>query len=215
LRGRDIKRYGYNWAGLFIIATFPALHIDIDRYPTVKVYLLSFGIERLEQSGKTYTKNGTKYSARKKTGNKWFETQDQIGYWEDFSKPKIVWGEISDKTKFAYDGAGDFYAEATTFLLTGKHLGYLVCFLNSKLCEYMFSKIGTTTGVGTIRWKKFKIEQLFVPRVTTNEIREYEQLLVGTHNNDVITSEINNHIYIQCGLSPEEIAFIEHYSESI
>ena len=25
LRGRDIKRYGYNWAGLYLIATFPSL----------------------------------------------------------------------------------------------------------------------------------------------------------------------------------------------
>ena len=53
LRGRDIKRYGYDWANLYLIATFPSRHYDIDRYPAVKQYLLSFGIERLEQTGKT------------------------------------------------------------------------------------------------------------------------------------------------------------------
>ena len=81
LRGRDIKRYGYNWAGLYLIATFPSRHYDIEQYPTVRDYLLSFGKERLEQTGKVYTVNGEKVKARKKTNNKWFETQDSISYW--------------------------------------------------------------------------------------------------------------------------------------
>ncbi len=36
LRGRDIKRYGYEWAGLYLIATFPSRHYDIEQYPAVK-----------------------------------------------------------------------------------------------------------------------------------------------------------------------------------
>ena len=52
LRGRDIKRYAYNWAGLYLIATFPSRHYDIEMYPAVKQYLLTFGIEKLEQTGK-------------------------------------------------------------------------------------------------------------------------------------------------------------------
>ena len=91
LRGRDIKRYGYNWAGLYLIATFPSCHYDIEKYPAVKNYLLGFGIERLEQTGKSHTVNGEKIKARKKTNNKWFETQDSISYWEDFFKPKVMW----------------------------------------------------------------------------------------------------------------------------
>ena len=83
LRGRDIKRYGYNWAGLYLIATFPSRHYDIEQYPTVRDYLLSFGKERLEQTGKVYTVNGEKVKARKKTNNKWFETQDSISYWDE------------------------------------------------------------------------------------------------------------------------------------
>ena len=83
LRGRDIKRYGYNWAGLYLIATFPSRHYDIEQYPAVRDYLLSFGKERLEQTGKVYTVNGEKVKARKKTNNKWFETQDSISYWDE------------------------------------------------------------------------------------------------------------------------------------
>ena len=81
LRGRDIKRYGYEWAELWLIATFPSRHYNIDEYPAVKQYLLSFGIERLEQTGKTHIVNGEKVKSRKKTHNKWFETQDSISYW--------------------------------------------------------------------------------------------------------------------------------------
>ena len=81
LRGRDIKRYGYEWAELWIIATFPSRHYDIDCYPAVRDYLLSFGRERLEQTGATYRRDGMEIKARKKTNNQWFETQDSISYW--------------------------------------------------------------------------------------------------------------------------------------
>ncbi|MDO4881478.1 MAG: type II restriction endonuclease, partial [Capnocytophaga sp.] len=82
LRGRDIKRYGYEFADLYIITTFPSLKIDIEQYPAVKQHLMGFGYDRLKQTGEK--------GARKKTNNKWFETQDSIGYWEDFFKQKIV-----------------------------------------------------------------------------------------------------------------------------
>ena len=100
LRGRDIKRYGYDWAKLYLIATFPSRHYDIDKYPSIKQYLLSFGIERLEQTGKTHIVNGEKVKARKKTNNKWFETQDSISYWEDFFKPKIIYPNMTKYMPF-------------------------------------------------------------------------------------------------------------------
>lgn len=83
LRGRDIKRYSYDWAGLWVIATFPSRHYDIEDYPTVRDYLLSFGKERLEQTGKTHTIDGVTFKSRKKTTNKWFEVQDSIAYWNE------------------------------------------------------------------------------------------------------------------------------------
>ncbi|MDR1246975.1 MAG: Eco57I restriction-modification methylase domain-containing protein [Clostridiales Family XIII bacterium] len=91
LRGKDIKRYGYDFNGKYLIALFPSQNYDIGNYSAVKEYLLSaewsdnvpygHGMERLEQTGKKYTIDGISFTARKKTGNKWFETQDQISYW--------------------------------------------------------------------------------------------------------------------------------------
>ena len=218
LRGRDVKRYSYQFAYLYIIATFPSLHYDIDEYPAVKEYLLSYGMERLEQTGAKHIIDGKEIKSRKKTRNKWFETQDSISYWDDFSKQKIVWGEISDKTKFALDENGDFFCEATTFLMTGSHLKYLLCFLNSNFSEYYFSKIGTTTGVGTVRWKKFKIETLPVPIITPEIETIFEQLLDNLlsalkENLSILEIEqsINTEIYNMLNLNDAEISFIENF----
>ena len=89
LRGRDIKRYTYSFSDLWLIATFPSKHYDIDDYPAVKKYLLSFGIERLEQTGQKHNIEGVEIKARKKTNNKWFETQDSINYWNPFFRQDI------------------------------------------------------------------------------------------------------------------------------
>ena len=137
LRGRDIKRYGYNWTGLYLIATFPSRHYDIEKYPAVKNYLLGFGIERLEQTGKSHIVNGEKIKARKKTNNKWFETQDSISYWEDFSKPKIVWKIIGNQMAFAYD-ANNYVMNNACYIMTGDHLDYLLAVLNFPITEVTF-----------------------------------------------------------------------------
>lgn len=212
MRGRDIKRYGYEFADKWLIATFPAKHYDIDNYPAIKKYLLSFGMERLEQTGKKYVINGETITARKKTNNKWFETQDQIGYWEDFSKQKIVWGEISDKTKFALDYEGHYYNEATTFYLVGENLKYLLCALNAKISEWQFSRIGTTTGVGTVRWKKYTIGQLLLPHISDNEAKKFSTIVDQMQSEGSFLEkedEINRLIFGVYGLTQEEINFIE------
>jgi len=217
LRGRDIKRYGYVFADQYLIATFPAKQYDIDDYPALKDYLLAIGIERLEQTGEEHIVNGERIKARKKTNNKWFETQDSISYWDLLSQPKIVWGEISDKTKFCLDREGKYVPEATTFMLSGERLTLLLAFLNCSVSEYMFSTIGTTTGVGTVRWKKFKIEQLYVPRrideTTAQAIEEQcERTISITAQQGSAPEEeriLNSLIYRFYGLSDSEIQYIE------
>ena len=216
LRGRDIKRYGYNWAGLYLIATFPSRHYDIEQYPAVKEYLLSFGIERLEQTGKEHNVNGEKIKARKKTSNKWFETQDSISYWEDFfNKPKIVWGEISDRSKFAFEAYGSFIPEATTFLMVGSDLPYLLCVLNSPLSEWFFSKVGTTTGVGTVRWKKYTIQELLIPSVNVKLRQLFQQIVekyvIGNITSEQLSKYSNKILYEVVGLIDEEIEFVENF----
>jgi putative type IIS restriction endonuclease len=186
LRGRDIRRYRYEWAELWLIATFPSRHYNIEEYPAVKQYLLSFGIERLEQTGKTHIVNGEKVKSRKKTHNKWFETQDSISYWEDFSKPKIMYSEIVRSPQFYLDEQGQFFPEATTFILTGEHLRYLYNIFHSKVFTYFFKHFYAGGGLGEdgYRYKKVFFEKLPIPK------------MIGTPNQQVI-ERANENINIE------------------
>ena len=189
LRGRDIKRYGYEFADLYIITTFPSLKIDIESYPAVKQHLLSFGYDRLKQTGDK--------GARKKTNNKWFETQDSISYWEDFSKQKIMYSEIVREPQFYLDNEGEFLAEATTFIMTGNNLEYLYHLLHSKIITYFFKTFYAGGGLGGdgYRYKKAFLEKLPIPKNINN---------MSLNQNNV--EDIVNKIY---QLSEEEIAFIK------
>ena len=162
LRGRDIKRYGYEFADLWLIATFPSKHYDIDDYPAVKKWLKSFG-KKLEQTGEEYIDEyGKKQKCRKKTNNKWFETQDSIAYWNDFSKQKIMYSEIVRRPQFYLDNEGKFFPEATTFIMVGVHLEYLQALLHSNLLVYAFKKFYAGGGLGEdgYRYKKAFLENL-------------------------------------------------------
>ena len=155
MRGRDIKRYGYEYADLYLIATFPSRHYDIEQYPAVKNHLLSFGMERLEQTGKEYVINGKKVKARKKTNNKWFETQDSINYWEDFFKPKIIFQEIVQRGQFLYDADVHYMCNDTGRIIVGGHLLFILGILNSKVFFYAVKKFygGGALGEHGIRMK--------------------------------------------------------------
>jgi hypothetical protein len=213
LRGRDIKRYAADWAGLWLISTFPALHLDIENYPAVKNYLLSFGFERLEQSGKKYKD----FSARKKTSNKWFEVQDTIAYHEEFEKEKIVYSEIVREPQFHFD-MQNFYAEATSFLLTGESIKYLVCLLNSKFVTWGFKNFYAGGGLGEsgYRYKKAFLENLPIPKIPETEQKPFIELVdkiladkKAGNDTSALEREIDGFVYGLYGLSEEDILIVE------
>jgi hypothetical protein len=132
---------------------------------------------------------------------------------DDFSKQKIVWGEISDIPKFALDFDGTYYPEATTFILTGEKTEYLFAILNSRISEWFFSNIGTTTGVGTIRWKKFTIEQLLVVQPSSDILSKINYLTKTLIKKQIqyedFEKETNIVINTLYGLDKKEVNFIE------
>lgn len=133
LRGRDIKKYSYEFNDKWIITTFPALNINIENYPVINEYLASFG-KKLEQTGEK--------GSRKKTKNKWFETQDQIAYYKEFEKEKIFYNEIGDSLEFYLD-KNKFYCNNKLYFITADDLNltYLTAILNSKTLQYYFQMI--------------------------------------------------------------------------
>ena len=176
IRGRDIKRYGYDFADLYIIATFPSLKINIEDYPSVEQHLLGFGYDRLKQTGET--------GSRKKTNNKWFETQDSISYWEDFSKQKIVWKRVGSILRFCFDSEG-YYALDSTCFATGKYIKFLVGFLNSKMGNYLLQD-SPKTGTGDLLISVQAIEPIKVPHLTEEQEIVFNDLI------DNILNETSN-----------------------
>lgn len=158
LRGRDIKRYLVEYQNLYLISTFPSLKIDIDRYPAVKAYLEQFGKDKLEQSGREL---GDGKKARKKTGNKWFETQDPIKYYKEFDEEKIAWGNLTLKSQFALVDKG-ILVNAPSVLITPAS-SYLLGVLNSKLGDYYIRQQGVTRNGGYVEYKPMFVQKLPVP----------------------------------------------------
>ena len=210
LRGRDIKRYGYEWAGLYLIATFPSRHYDIEEYPAVKQHLLSFGMERLEQTGKKYTINGQQVTARKKTNNKWFETQDSISYWDDFYKPKICWKAVGRNLTFAIVEAGTFLTAPASFIQAGSYNEYIMAFLCSSVGKYFIYQNSDTTGAGDIM---LNIQSLIkYPIPTCSEYSTYLKQLVLKqieHYSQDGQNELDRIVYMIYGLDNDEIKEIE------
>ena len=214
LRGRDIQRYRAQWAGLWLIMTFPSLHLNINDYPAVKEHLLSFGKDRLEQSGKRMSSGDR---SRKKTRHSWFELQDATAYHEEFTKEKLFWIDLAEYGRFAYDDSR-ILGEATTFIMTGESIKFLCAMLNAKLIRWFLQQVAPTLGKGVLRWKKVYVETIPIPKITAAEQRPFMRLVdsilaakdaVPSADTSALEAKIDRLCYNLYGLTDEEIAVVE------
>ncbi len=249
LRGRDIKRYGYEWAGLWLIALFPARNYVINDYPAVERYLLEFDKERLiengladiankktllhdycrqrlEQTGKNITINGknviiagTIQKSRKKSQNQWFETQDNISYWEEFNKPKIVYGQFQDSAEYSFAEAGVFLSSNEYMLITHNYSSKcLLAFLNSKVSEWMLGLITANLGGKAKISQKSNFLKLPILQLRDNNQqivfdKYVDQILKNIKekvSSDDLLQKLDHIIFELYGLTNEEIDFIEN-----
>ena len=125
LRGRDIKRYGYDWANLWLINTHNGIkgvkpRIDVNDYPAVKAHLDHYW----DKISKRADKGDTPYNLR------------NCAYLEDFFKPKIVYQELTQGSAFALDLENNYFISNTGYLISGSNLNYLIKLLNSKIIEF-------------------------------------------------------------------------------
>ncbi|RVY61389.1 class I SAM-dependent DNA methyltransferase, partial [Helicobacter pylori] len=175
LRGKDIKRYSYEWAGewiIFIPWHFPNTDNPKNmeeneqdfsiHYPIIYAHLLSHKDKLLKRNKDETGKRYEWYCLQRWAAN----------YLQDFEKEKIVYGEIVQEPRFYLDSGecelGYFYAEATSFILTGEHLRYLLGMLHSKLITFAFKTFYAGGGLGEsgYRYKKAFIERLPIPQIT-------------------------------------------------
>ncbi|HEC2787523.1 TPA: Eco57I restriction-modification methylase domain-containing protein [Campylobacter jejuni] len=216
LRGRDIKRYSYEWAGLWVIGTFPSLKIDIEQYPALKQYLSQF-LPRIEQSGEK--------GCRKKTSNKWFETQDSIAYYEEFEKEKIVYPNMN-KEFIAFFDNEFFLLNQKCFILSHqsnnkKELLYLTALLNSNVNFYCFKQIGAKLGASGYEMSKIFVEKLPIPKINSKNQKIADELINladeilkakeqdKNANTQELENKINSLVYKLYNLTEEEIKIIE------
>lgn len=198
LRGRDIPKYKASWSNLYLINTHTGYRkvnsVKVEDYPEVKSLL---------------DKNYPILAARSDKGVTPYHLRSCI-YMEDFFKPKIVWGEISDTSKFYYDDA-NYFVEATSFLMTGEKLKYLLGLLNSKLMEWYFNQIGTATGLGTNRWKKYTIELLPIKYPDSFEQEKIENYVkkIIISKDQVCLDLLDKYVLEIFKLSPDEISYFE------
>lgn len=178
-RGRDITAWTSQNQDQYLIGTFPALNLDIEKYPAIKNHLLSFGKERLEQSGAK--------GARKKTSNDWFETQDQISYYADFEKPKIVYPNMTSAFPFCFDESGSVCNDKA-FIITqkmsldvsnpcGNLLKYLLSVFNSKLAKLWIWYNCPELQGGTREIRKAYFENFPVPDFTNFQLSAFHSQL--------------------------------------
>ncbi len=209
LRGQDIKAWKPEFNNLYVIATFPSCEINIEEYKPIKKHLLKFGIERLEQSGKP--------GARKKTTNKWFETQDSIKYYEDFEKPKIIYPNMTKFLPFVYDES-KFITNQKCFIITTEDnsLKYLTAFLNSKIFKFCFKDNFPELLGNTFELSKVFFEQIPVKQLSETGQQPFitlvDQIIAAKQQNqDTKTLEkaIDQMVYKLYELTDEEIKIVE------
>lgn len=146
VQGRDIKSYSQPQNPNYLIGTFPSLKLNIKDFPAIESHLLKFGKDRLNQSGEK--------GSRKKTNNKWFETQDAINYYSDFRRPKIMYQKFQVKPCFIYDSSGLFCNDSMWIIPTDNK--GLVAILNSKMGWWLISKYCTQIQNGfQLIWNYF------------------------------------------------------------
>jgi Eco57I restriction endonuclease. len=176
LRGRDIKRYYYEWAGLWVIV-IPAGWTNENKNKENAENFISNQFPALMNHLKQFE---TKAKKRDDQGDYWWELR-ACAYYPEFEKEKVIYSEIVREPQFHYDNE-KFYVEATSFLMTGEHIKYICGLLNSKSLSFFFKKYYAGGGLGKegYRYKKAFLENLPIPPITpSNEstVRQIELLV--------------------------------------
>ncbi len=204
LRGRDISRYKANWAGLWLIDTHNGYgdvsSVDIDDYPAIKSHLDTFYL-KLE---KRYDKGRTPYNLR------------NCAYHAEFSKEKLIWMDLTERGRFAYDMDGLFCLN-TAFIMSGPSIKYLCALLNSNLITWFMRNTAMNSGMGVTRWINASVESIPIPKITAAEqlsfIRLVDRILKAKASNPTADvseqeAEIDRLVYALYYLDEKEIAAV-------
>ncbi|ECL0962627.1 class I SAM-dependent DNA methyltransferase [Campylobacter coli] len=226
LRGRDIKRYSYEWAGLWVIFIpwhFPNVEKpktmleneqDLkEQYLSLYKHLLSHK-ERLSKRNKEET--GIRYE--------WYCLQRWgANYYQEFEREKIVYPCIMAKEPcFSYETSFAFaMAPANIITSNSDILKYILAFLNSDFIYLMLIKFYMGGGIeGEL--KTNNLEKLSIPKINSKNEKLADELINlvdeilkakeqdKNANTQELENKINSIVYKLYNLTEEEIKIIEN-----
>jgi hypothetical protein len=214
LRGRDVQKFAYNFENNWLIFAHNGVKkLNIERINVIDDYPIIFNhLKNYEE----------KLIIRHNQGDHWTNMRN-CAYLKEFEKPKIIWGEISDKPKFCFDDKGIYMNDRCSFMV-GENLKFILVLLNSKLIEWYFNLISTSSGMGTNMWKHYKIKLLPIPKNINYDtfykieiISEYLIILNDRNTSQILehsTNEIISHnIEEISNMIVFELYFEEHMKE--
>ena len=196
LRGRDIKRYGYDFADLYLINTHNGVkekgikRIHIEDYPAVKAHLDLY----YPQLEKRADQGDTPYNLR------------NCAYIEDFYKQKIVYPETTQGAYFALD-INKVMLDKTCFMIISDKPKFLIALLSSRLYEFSYKSIFSSVELGVSGYQYNKHALIRLPIIEPSQ--EIEQEII-TLLDQKEYSKIDTLVYKLYNLSEEEIKFIEN-----
>lgn len=221
LRGKDIKRYSYEWAGEWVINTHNGYTsaikskippVDIEKYPATKAHLDS----HFDTIATRSDQGDTPYHLR------------NCAYLEDFEKEKIVYPETSQGAYFIYENRGIFL-EKTAFMIVSDayNLKLLTALLNSKLITFYFKNFcgGCILGKSGYQYNKHALEKIPIPQITpknqelAHKITDCTKAILEAKEKDPkantqqLEKEIDALVYQLYNLTDEEIKIIEEGQE--
>jgi hypothetical protein len=199
-RGRDVKRWCVANPDLWLI--FTRRGIDINKYPAIRDYLMQY-----EQRLTPGTKGG-----RKAGSYQWYEIQDNVAYWQEFQKPKIILGRFMDKAKFAFD-RNQIHHNDALYMIAGAD-EYVTAVLNSSISWWFLTHICTDLQNGYLQAYKENIEKISIPKASEADKQAIEKLVekclaakgVGVEEWEAEIDDIVAHLY---GLTAEDMKIIK------
>jgi len=180
--GKNVKRFYSSINSNSDLLLFPykddyKTPADIEKYPNAKRYLYNKfdELQIRKDSGKLF----------KETNKKWFE------YWDSkpicFTKPKIVFPDISKENNFFLDTEGFPYLN-TCYAIIPKpeiDLYFLLAVLNSRLIQFIIKQLCPFVRGGYYRYKTGYIKKLPIVKIDSNDViqkNNYESIIKLCNN---------------------------------
>ena len=145
--------------------------------------MAEFGQLFLEQSGKPVVLNGRilmdandqVIKSRKRTPHKWYETSDSIAFYHEFSRPKIVWGNLNNQASCTWIPE-EMHINAPAVMVTPGNK-YLLAALNSSLADFFMQSISVVRNGGYYEYKpQFVVQIPIIEHPSAEDAAEIERL---------------------------------------